>query len=410
MRSDGERRARRRAGGLSLLVVGLLLAPLPVAAETTQSDLVLIREGDVVGEDLYAAGNRIDIDGVIEGDLVAAAFGETRIDGRVDGSVTVLSGRVVIAGAVGESVRTAGGEVVIEGDVGGDVVVAAGTVTVARGGSVGRDVIGAVWRGEVAGSAGRNIEGVFRTLDVGGRVEGSVDVGVRSLVVGETAVIEGDLAYRSSRPAAIADGAVVEGSSLERTPLSPNVRIIGLGLLLRALLAVFAAGLGLSVVWSSPARAERAAAALGARPLISIGWGAAVVALPLVLVGGVVGVASLMPPEAGIPLAVVSLPVLFAVLGVILIVALVAPVPPAIVVGSRLASRRSLYGRFLLGFAALAVLGLIPIVGRILVVATATLGIGAWITQPPRDARPSNRRESEEREGPTDGAPNRRTR
>jgi cytoskeletal protein CcmA (bactofilin family) len=108
---------------LLLVVLVVLLAPLPARAETTQSDLVLIREDDVVTEDLYAAGNTVQISGRIEGDLVASAFGELRIDGTVEGDVTVIASRVVIAGVVDGSVRVTAPEVVIEGSIGDDLVV-----------------------------------------------------------------------------------------------------------------------------------------------------------------------------------------------------------------------------------------------------------------------------------------------
>ena len=95
---------------------GLVLTPsfidLPVHlrepgreyAETIESGTVLIREGDVVAEDLYVAANRVQIDGLVEGDLTVAAFGAVVIGGEVEGSVTVLASRVEVTGTVGGSV------------------------------------------------------------------------------------------------------------------------------------------------------------------------------------------------------------------------------------------------------------------------------------------------------------------
>jgi hypothetical protein len=77
----------------------------------------------------------------------------------------------------------------------------------------------------------------------------------------------------------IADSAEVSGSVLERTPLSPNVRVSGLALLIRVLLVVFGAALGLSMVWAATARAAESAAALRLRAWTVVGQGLAVAAL-----------------------------------------------------------------------------------------------------------------------------------
>ena len=115
-------RSRRR---LLVAVARLLVLSIPIAAAArlTQSDLVLVRADDVVTEDLYAAGNRITIEGRIEGDLIAAAFEEVVISGEVTGDVTVVAGRVTITGTVGGSVRVAAGRVEVGGSIAEDLAV-----------------------------------------------------------------------------------------------------------------------------------------------------------------------------------------------------------------------------------------------------------------------------------------------
>jgi cytoskeletal protein CcmA (bactofilin family) len=388
MRSPGERRPAAFVGALtrSLLLVVLvaMLAPLPARAETTQSDLVLIREDDVVAEDLYAAGNTVQISGRIEGDLVASAFGELRIDGTVEGDVTVIASRVVIAGVVEGSVRVTAPEVLIEGTIGDDLVVAGRIVTITRSASVGRDTVVAAWRLSHDGGQGRDIEGFIRTATLGGEVTGNVEIDVRSLTVTDTARVGGDLAFRSSRQAMIADSAQVSGSLLERTPLPPNVRVSGLVLLIRVLLVVFGAALGLSMVWAATARAVESAAALRLRAGTVVGQGLAVAVTPVLLIGGVVAVASFMSPEAALPLLAVALPFTLGLLGLLVLAALVAPVPPAIVIGSRLRPSGSVYAHFLLGFLVIATVAALPFVGRFVLLAVVVIGIGAWLTRAER--------------------------
>lgn len=390
MRSPGERRPAAFLGvlraTLALAILAVLSAPLPALAETTQSDLVLIREDDVVAEDLYAAGNTVQIAGRIEGDLVASAFGELRIDGTVEGDVTVIASRVVIAGVVDGSVRVIAPEVVIEGSIGDDLLGAARIVSITASASIGRDVVVGAWGFEHDGRLGRNIEGFIRNATLGGEIAENVEIDVGLLTLTDTARIGGNLAYRSSREAVIAEASEVSGSVLERTPLSPNVRVTGLALLIRVLLVVFGAALGLSMVWAATARAAEAAAALGVRTWAVVGQGLAVAALPVLLVGGVVGIAAFMSPEAALPLLVVALPFALGLFGVLVLAALVAPVPPAVFIGGRLRPSSSVYARFLLGFLVIVVVAALPYVGRFILFVVVVVGIGAWLTRADRPA------------------------
>lgn len=374
--------ADRRPAVLAVLAAVLFLTPLPALAETTQSDLVLIREGDVVSEDLYAAGNRIQISGRVEGDLVASTFGELRIDGTVEGDVTAVAGSVVVNGVVEGSVRVLTPELVVEGSIGEDLVGA--VVGIRATGSIGRDVVIAAWDADVGGETGDGVEGFIRDAVLRGDVGGSVEVDVRHLTVTETAEIRGDLAFRSASKASISDDAVIGGSLLERTPLSPNVRIVGLALLIRFLVVVFGAALGLAMIWATPFRAERSGRVVSARPIAVTGQGLAVAAIPFLVVGVVAWVASVMAPEAALPLLVVSLPFVLGLFGVLALAALVSPVPPAILVGRRLTNDRSPYAQFLVGYALLVVAAMLPVAGTYVVAVTVIVGIGAWLV----DERP----------------------
>ena len=89
---------------LALALASVVLGALPAAAERTQSDFVLIREGETVSEDLYAAGDVILIAGLIEGDLGVKREFLRRLEAirrcfqdplglRIDGSFLFCAGR-----------------------------------------------------------------------------------------------------------------------------------------------------------------------------------------------------------------------------------------------------------------------------------------------------------------------------
>jgi cytoskeletal protein CcmA (bactofilin family) len=333
-----------------------------------------------VSEDLYAAGNRVVVEGRVEGD-VAAAFEEVRVSGEVTGNLLVLSGRVVVTGAVGGSVRVVGGSVVIEGTVGGDVIGPAVGVRLEPGSSVGRDVVLWSWSAGVAGEVGRNVEGALRRLALSGSVGGSVVVTVGRLEVADGAMIDGDLRYRSDREAEIGEG-TISGTVIRERPLPVNVRVSGFRLMVVTLLTVGSLLLGLTITWSVPDHALRAAEAVRRRPLASLGLGVLLVSVPLFLaaVGGVL--VALSPPEAGVPLALVLAPAVLGSVSVLVLALLAAPVPVAIAGGRLAVPGKSIYAAFLVGAGVWIALLFLPWVGWILTIPILAAGLGAWLVSP----------------------------
>ena len=73
--------SRSRALFLVLVASGVLVvSALPaVGAETANSEFVIIREDDVLEDDLYAGAIKVVIEGVVDGDLIAFAGEEVVI-------------------------------------------------------------------------------------------------------------------------------------------------------------------------------------------------------------------------------------------------------------------------------------------------------------------------------------------
>src|SRR3990170_3211441 len=332
------------------LVGCVLLLALPVAAERTQSDFVLIRAEDVVTEDLYAAGNRVEIDGRVEGDLVAVAFEEVRVAGEVTGSVMALASRVVIAGHVGGSVRAAAVRIEGGGEVGGDLVTTAGTLSWT--GTVGRDALVWAWNAAAEGSIGRNLEGVQRRLLLGGTVTGDVAVAVDRLDIAADLTVGGDLAYRSDREANVA-GATVTGTVVRQEPTELNVRVRALRLMSYVVALIGLAAVGLA--------------------------GLEVMVVPFGAVAGAGVLLALAPPAAALPLLAVIGPILLAVFGLFMLGLVVSPLPVLGAVGQRLRRRWSGPAAFLVGLGLLALVLLVPILRWLVVLVVVILGMGGWV-------------------------------
>lgn len=370
----------RRLAGL-LLLTGLLAStfPLPALAQRVQSNVVLVRQDDVITEDLYAAGNTIIISGVIEGDLVAVAFDAIRIDGVVEGDVVALSNVVEITGRVGGAVRVGAASLIVEGDITDDLFVGAVGIETAPSSSIGRDVL--VWgrTAELLGDVGRDIEGTQRITLISGTVGGDIDVSTGALSLLPGLQVAGDLRYTSDEEATVAQTAVIEGTFVRAEALPPNLRVRGIKLLIQFVGALAGLGIGLGILWAAPSRSLLSARALTRRPLLSLSWGIGLASVPLALVIVTLGIVSVTSLSSSGPVVLVLLPVAAALGAVVLFGTLTAPVPVALALGSRIRPEWSSYARYVIGFPVIVVAWLLPWVGAFLVAVLALAGLGAWL-------------------------------
>lgn len=368
-----------RWGAVGGLVVLLLWIPeYAQAAERSVSDIVLVDRGTVIEDDLYAAGNRIVIDGRVDGDLIVAAYEDVTIRGTVTGDVLGVAGQVIIDGRVGESVRVVSPRVDVTGEVGRDVIISGWDVTLAS--EVSGDVTLWAWAVDMAGRVQGDLEGQMRHLLLGGRIGMNVDVTVTDLRVAPGAAVGRDLGYRSGDVAAGVEEAEIGGIVVHRLPLAPNVRIRALWILAKVALGLMAAVIGLLVTWASPGAADRAAGAVRASWWRSWLRGLATMALPLVVVTLMVLLLWLAPTQAGLPLIGVLLPLLSGVLGVVVMLGFLSPAAAFPWLGRAGNPQRGPVRAFLYGTAVVIVAGLIPWLAWAIVLFVVPLGVGGWLS------------------------------
>jgi len=189
----------RRIGsvaGLGLVAALLGSDPLPAAALEARHEhrgRVSIGAGETLRDTLVVSAHGLDVDGVVEGDLVAAVERLT-LRGRVTGNVFVFAEEVEVSGAIGGALVTVGKEVRVEGEVGGNLYGAAWEIVFAaagrgRGdahfasenvvleGAVERDLACLCESIEVRGSVGRHVVARAERVAILGdaRVGGNVD-------------------------------------------------------------------------------------------------------------------------------------------------------------------------------------------------------------------------------------------
>lgn len=367
---------------LSALLGGIaLVAPAApaLAAETSNSEFVIIREGDVFPEDLYAGAIRVVVEGTLEGDLMAFAAEEVVINGTVTGSVTTAAPRVTVDGEIDGSLRVAGNRLDVGGDIEGDLVATVVTASLRTGSGVEGDVLLWAWDVAALGSVGGDLTGSQRSLDLAGDISGDVDVSVSSLAIVDELNVSGDLGYRSGTEATGIDQATVGGATVDKEPLPPNIRVRALTLLGRFLVILFLTIAALTTAYGWPRRASAAVVAVGKTPIRDWLKGALIIFSPAIAIAVAGVILGLAPAAAAFPLLVVLVPVILALVGIVFASALVAGAPTVGWLGGVLFKRLDLYGSIVVGSLIAGIVWYLPLIGWLVPIVVLPLGLGAWI-------------------------------
>lgn len=359
------------------LIVGV--AAPAMAAETTSSEIVIVRPEDVVPDDLYAAAVRVIVEGVVDGDLIVFAAEDVVISGSVTGTVTAIAPTVTIDGSVGESVRAVASDIQVEGEIGEDLVAVGIDTVLGTESRVGGDVLAWVSGLALSGSVEGDLSGSQRRLQLGGTVAGEVDVSVGRLTVADSASVGGDLGYRSDREGAGLERAEVGGSVVHRSPLPPNIRVRALGLFGRLLLVLFLSMSALVIAYLWPERVRAAIERLERSPVRSWLVGASILLSPMLVLAIAGVILALAPPAAGFPLLAALVPLLLALLGIVLVAAVAAAVPAAGKAGALVFKRLDLLAAVLVGSVGAGILWLMPVIGWLVPVVLLPLGLGGWL-------------------------------
>lgn len=365
---------------LSAGLAVLLLTALPArAAQTSNSEYVIVPEGDVFPDDLYAGAVKIVIEGTLDGDLIAFAGESIVIDGRVNGSVYAVAPSVTVTGEVVGSLRVATNVLDVSGRVGGDLVGVARRASLDPESEVSGDALIWAWSLQARGTIGADLTGSQRHLGLAGVIGGDVEVSVGQLSVVGPLTVAGDLGYRSRPEADGLGSADVTGAVVHQTPLPPNLRVRALDLLGRFLAVLFLTLAALLAAYSWPDRFATAVEGVGRSPLTKWLKGAAVVFAPLLMVGVMAVILALAPAAAAFPLLAVLVPVTLALVGISFALALVAGAPVVGWLGGVLFEKLEMYGAILAGSIIVGLAWFLPVVGWAIPVVVVPLGLGAWL-------------------------------
>ncbi len=289
-----------------VLVLLMLLVPAVFAQETRGSSTVIIEAGEVVPDDLYVGGERIIINGTIEGDLVAMGQ-DVIINGTVEGDVLAFAQSVSIQGEVQDDARVLVFLVALgrEGVVGDDLVGGGYSLETAAGSQINGGVAFFGYQTLLDGDVAGDVRFAGNSLEINGTVGGDVNATVGSqqdsgpspfqfmpnmpktavippgLTVGKEANIGGNLTYQAPEPAGIPPRAVggqtnyeqVARPEEERPEESAGQRAFktSWSALQKWVTLII---IGFILLKITPLLVPNLAGILGEKPWPSLGWGA----------------------------------------------------------------------------------------------------------------------------------------
>ncbi len=331
------------------------------------------------GSDYFGAGGMLNVTEPVEGDAILAG-GHVTTATEVKGDLVAAGGEVSIGGAVGDDLYAAGGSVQFDAIVSGNARIAGGNVRVGPATVVSGGLSLTGGQIEFAGVAHEYLQASGGTVRLDGEVVGDAEVRAGDLIIGPTARIGGRLVYYGPAEPTVPEGAVIAGGlEFHEEDISRNFDNVGpvarnaataVGTFLW-FVGVFVAGT--LFVLLLPAFTAEAAAAIGRKPLPTLGLGLAIlVCVPFVAL-------VLLVTVIGIPLALLlmSLYLLVLFLGWITTALFLAQRGLDALRPGKPATRGWQLFALLLGLLALGLVRRIPLVGGLLGLLALLFGIGA---------------------------------
>lgn len=265
----------------SALMVAVVLFPtLALGATLKAGEEVTIPKGGDIQDNLYVAGGNVSINSIVSGDLFAAG-GNILVSENVTEDALITGGSITLLGDTGGDLRAAGGDIVSAGKVAGDLLLVGGSIAVSSDVSVGKDLIIAGGQVTVDGEVMGDAEITAGVVTINGHIHGDVIVKAgEKLVIGDGAVIDGNLSYSANNAKALHlnEDAVVTGKTtfkqietVQKAELQNFiVAAVGAMVLFKIVVSIIAA---LILIWLFRNFSNSVVEGVGQNPLRMLGYG-----------------------------------------------------------------------------------------------------------------------------------------
>ena len=360
------------------VVVGMAVLLASFAGLAQDFGEVVVIHGEI-DKNVVAGGETVTVDGQVSGDVVL--FGETVvIGGRISQDILSFGADIVVGGTIDGDVRIAGATLTPAAKIGGDLMAAAAEITVPADTAIGGNAWLAGDEVDLFGTVAGDLRAAAREIRVAGMVGRDVEVVGESIIIASTARIAGDFTYRSIGEAMIEPGAEILGdvvfirSEAAKTMIGDvlaGVSAFGLMFLLGLFL------LGSLQILILPGTATGPAMRLGRSPWPALGAGCLILFVcPIVII--VLGISIV-----GIPIMIVlgALYVISLFIGFLVAAGALGSQGARLIGRSAELSPWTRMAALAAGLMFLAIVGLIPVLGPLVVILATAAGLGAVVLQ-----------------------------
>jgi cytoskeletal protein CcmA (bactofilin family) len=210
---------------LKIILLALLVMAVPVVALAGTShagnfksgDNVTTKKSDVIDHTLFVAGNNVEVNGTVKGDVFCAGRNIT-INAKVDGDVICAGMNVEINGMVMGDVRAAGQVVTLAAKVSHNASLAGSTIRVEKEASIAGDLQTAGDSTTINGSVARDLDAGGSIVTLNSMIGRDVQASTDNLQLNSGAKIGGNVTYYSHNGIDQANGATVKGKVARKEP------------------------------------------------------------------------------------------------------------------------------------------------------------------------------------------------
>ncbi len=207
------RRGQLRQPSLHLLILLVALSLPSFALERRHGELITVAANETVADTLFAAGNTVRVEGVVNGDLLA--FGRTvEVRGTVKGDLVSFAKRTVVSGTVEGRIYTLSQALDLDGQLDHSLYGFAQSLRVNDRSHVGEGIVVAAGEVSLEGDVKRSVDILASgTADVSGSIGRDLTMSGAGLTLTKTARVGGNLSarVRQLKDVHIDDGATIAG-------------------------------------------------------------------------------------------------------------------------------------------------------------------------------------------------------
>jgi len=148
-------------------------------------------------DDMYIAGEKIEVIAVVKGDLVIAG-GNLNVKDSIQGDLTGAGGDLSIEGYIADDVRVAGGKITIDSEIGDDLVVFGGEVVITENARINGKLICFAGDVTINGEVIEELDVRAGNVSINGTIRGPSKLTGEDITIGSNAKFYKDVEYYHS--------------------------------------------------------------------------------------------------------------------------------------------------------------------------------------------------------------------